>query len=135
MRLRGYNFPDQLYYSKEHEWVRLEGNTAVVGVTDFAQKQLHEIVYVELPKKGSTIEQFQTLSTVESVKSVSDVFSPVSGKIKEVNTELAESPELLNQDPYRKGWIAKIILTDFERDSENLLIAKQYVELIGTLEE
>jgi len=134
MRLLDYNLPDELYYSKEHEWVRLEGKTAVVGITDYAQQQLHEIVYVELPKKGSTTKQSQTLGTVESVKSVSDIFSPVSGKIKEVNTQLAESPELLNQDPYGKGWIAKISLTDFKKDSQDLLTAKQYAEIIKTLE-
>ena len=135
MRLLNYNLPEELYYSKEHEWVRVKDKTVVVGITDYAQKQLHEIVYVELPKKGSTIKQFQKLSTVESVKSVSDVFSPVSGKITGVNTELAESPELLNQDPYGKGWIVKINLTDFKKDSQNLLTVRQYAELIKTLEE
>jgi len=135
MRTLDYNLPDELYYSKEHEWVRLEGKAAVVGITDYAQKQLHEIVYIELPKRGSAIRQLQTLGTVESVKSVSDVFSPVSGEVVEVNAELAESPELLNQDPYGGGWIAKINLTDFKKDSQNLLSAKQYTELIKTLEE
>ena len=135
MRTLDYNLPDELYYSKDHEWVRPEGKTAVVGITDYAQKQLHEIVYIELPKKGSTTEQSQTLGTVESVKSVSDVFSPVSGEVVEVNAELAENPELLNQDPYGRGWIAKINLTDFKKDSQNLLSAKQYAELIKTLEE
>jgi len=135
MRTLGYSLPDKLHYSKEHEWVRLEGKTAVVGITDYAQKQLHEVVYVELPKRGSTVKQFETLGTVESVKSVSDIFSPVSGKVSAVNTELAESPELLNQDPYGRGWIAKINLTNFEKDSQKLLTAKQYAELIRALEE
>ena len=134
MQVLNYNLQDELYYSKEHEWVRLEGKTAVVGITDYAQKQLHEIVYVEVQKGGSEVKQFQTIGTVESVKSVSDIFSPVTGKITEVNTQLAESPELLNQDPYGKGWIAKISLTDFKRDSQELLTAKQYAELIKTLE-
>jgi len=134
MQVLNYNLPDELHYSKEHEWVRLEGKTAVVGITDYAQKQLHEIVYVEVQKGGSEVKQFQTMGTVESVKSVSDIFSPVTGKITEVNTQLAESPELLNQDPYGKGWIAKISLTDFKRDSQELLTAKQYAELIKTLE-
>jgi len=130
-----YKVPDELRYSKEHEWVRLEGKTAVVGITDYAQRQLHEIVYVEVQREGSEVKQFETMGTVESVKSVSDVFSPVSGKITKVNAELAESPELLNQDPYGKGWIAEINLTDFRRDSQNLLTAKQYAELVKTLEE
>jgi len=134
MQVLNYNLPDELHYSKEHEWVRLEGKTAVVGITDYAQKQLHEIVYVEVQKGGSEVKQFQTMGTVESVKSVSDIFSPVTGKITEVNTQLAESPELLNQDPYGKGWIAKISLTDFKRDSQELLTAKQYAELIKNLE-
>jgi len=135
MQVLNYNLPDKLYYSKEHEWVRLEGKTAVVGITDYAQKQLHEIVYVEVQKEGSEVKQLQTMGTVESVKSVSDVYSPVTGKITKVNTELTDSPELLNQDPYGKGWIAEIDLTDFQKDSENLLTAKQYADFIRTLEE
>ena len=135
MRVLDYEVPDELYYSREHEWVRLEGTTAVVGITDYAQEQLHEIVYVEIQKEGSEVKQFQTMGTVESVKSVSDIFSPISGKIVEVNTELADSPELLNQDPYGKGWMARINLTDFKKDKQNLLTAKQYTELIKTLNE
>jgi len=135
MQVLNYNLPDKLHYSKEHEWVKTEGRTAVVGITDYAQQQLHEIVYVEVQKEGSEVRQFQTMGTVESVKSVSDIFSPVTGEITEVNTELAESPEILNQDPYRKGWIAKVNLTDFKKDFKNLLTAKQYAELIKTLEE
>ena len=133
MRVLDYEIPDKLYYSKEHEWVRVQDKSAVVGITDYAQKQLHEIVYVELPKKGSTIKQSETLSTVESVKSVSDVFSPVSGKITEVNTELAESPELLNQDPYGRGWIAIIEYSDLKKEMDKLLTPAQYAEHIKKL--
>jgi len=135
MRVLDYEFPDKLYYSKEHEWVMVEGKEVAVGITDYAQKQLHEIVYVEVQKVGANVEQFQTMGTVESVKSVSDIFSPVSGKITKVNEELAESPELLNQDPYGKGWLARINLTNFSRDLKKLMTAKQYADYIKGMEE
>ena len=134
MRVLDYEIPDKLYYSKEHEWVRLEDKEAIVGVTDYAQKQLHEIVYVEVQQEGSEVKQFQTMGTVESVKSVSDIFSPVTGKITKVNKELSDSPELLNEDPYSKGWLAKINLTDFKKDMEKLLTAAQYSDYIRTME-
>jgi len=134
MRVLDYEIPDKLYYSKEHEWVRLEGKEAIVGITDYAQKQLHEIVYVEVQQEGSEVKQFQTMGTVESVKSVSDVFSPVTGKITKVNKELSDSPERLNEDPYGKGWLAKINLTDFKKDMEKLLTAQQYADYIKTME-
>ena len=135
MRVLDYEIPDKLYYSKEHEWVRIEGKEAVVGITDYAQKQLHEIVYVEVQKVGAHIEQFQTMGTVESVKSVSDIFAPVSGKITKVNEELAESPELLNQDPYSKGWLARVNLKDFKKDLNKLMAAQQYADYIKGMEE
>ena len=134
MRVLDYEIPDKLYYSKEHEWVRLEDKEAIVGITDYAQKQLHEIVYVEVQQDGSEVKQFQTMGTVESVKSVSDIFSPVTGKITKVNKELSDSPELLNEDPYSKGWLAKINLTDFKKDMEKLLTAAQYSDYIKTME-
>ncbi|MFQ6086721.1 MAG: glycine cleavage system protein GcvH [Candidatus Bathyarchaeia archaeon] len=135
MRVLDYDVPDDLYYSKEHEWVKIEGKTAVIGITDYAQKSLHEIVYVETPKVDSQIEQFQSIGSVESVKSVSDIFTPVSGKIIEVNTELAESPELINEDPYGKGWIAKVQLANFDEDLKKLLTAERYADYIESLEE
>ena len=135
MRYEDYEVPDGLLYSKEHEWVRLEGKEAVVGITDYAQKQLHEVVYVEIKGKGSEIEQNQNVGTVESVKSVSDIFSPVSGRITKVNMELAESPELLNQEPYGKGWLARISLVDFKKDKGRLLTAEQYAEYLRKIEE
>lgn len=135
MKVLDYEIPDNLYYSKEHEWVRIKGKEAVVGITDYAQKQLHEIVYVEMQKVGTNIEQFQTMGTVESVKSVSDIFAPVSGKITKINEELAQSPELLNQDPYSKGWLAKINLKDFNKDLEKLMTAQQYADYLKKMEE
>jgi glycine cleavage system H protein len=135
MRVLDYDIPEDLYYSKEHEWVEVEGKTAVFGITDYAQKSLHEIVYVETPKINSRIRQFQSVGSVESVKSVSDIFAPVSGKIVEVNAELAESPELLNEDPYGKGWIAKVESAGFDDDLKNLLTAEQYANYIRSIEE
>ena len=135
MRVLDYDIPDDLYYSKEHEWVRVEGKTAVIGITDYAQKSLHEVVYVETPRVDSQIEQFQSIGSIESVKSVSDIFAPVSGKIIEINAELEESPELVNEDPYNKGWIAKIQLANFDDDLKKLLTAKQYANYIESLEE
>jgi glycine cleavage system H protein len=134
MRILDYEIPDNLHYSKEHEWVQLEGKEATIGITDYAQKQLHEIVYVEIQKEGTEIKQFQTMGTVESVKSVSDIFSPVTGKITKTNQELADSPEKLNEDPYGKGWLAKINLTDFKKDQEKLLTPTQYADYIKTME-
>ncbi len=135
MRVLDYDIPDDLYYSKEHEWVRIEGKTAVIGVTDYAQKSLHEVVYVETPKVDSQIEQFQSIGSVESVKSVSDIFTPVSGKITETNAELAESPELVNEDPYGEGWIAKVQLANSDEDLKKLITAEQYADFIKGLEE
>ncbi len=135
MRVLEYDIPDDLNYSKEHEWVRIEGKTAVIGITDYAQKSLHEVVYVETPKVASQIKQFQSIGSVESVKSVSDIFTPVSGKVIEVNAELAESPELINEDPYGKGWIAKVQLANFDDDLKKLLTAEKYANYIESLEE
>jgi glycine cleavage system H protein len=134
MRVNDIEIPEELYYSKEHEWVKLEGKEAVVGITDYAQKQLHDIVYVEVPKVGTDITQFQTMGTVESVKSTSEVFTPVTGNVIKVNGELAESPELLNQDPYEKGWLARIALKDFNSDVKKLLTAQQYADYVKNME-
>lgn len=134
MRVNDIEIPEELYYSKEHEWVKLEGKEAVVGITDYAQKQLHDIVYVEVPKVGTDITQFQTMGTVESVKSTSEVFTPVTGNVIKVNGELAESPELLNQDPYGKGWLARIALKDFNSDVKKLLTAQQYADYVKNME-
>jgi glycine cleavage system H protein len=135
VRVLDYDIPDDLYYSREHEWVSAKGKTAVIGITDYAQKSLHEIVYVETPKVDSQIQQSQSIGSVESVKSVSDIYTPVAGKIIEINEELAENPELVNQDPYGKGWIAKIHLANFDEDMKELLTAKQYANYIKSLEE
>ena len=102
------NFPSNLKYSKEHEWVRVEGQRAVVGITDFAQSQLGDVVFVELPAVGATLVAGKRFSVVESVKAVSDIFAPVNGKVLEINEALNDAPEKVNQDPYGEGWIAVI---------------------------
>jgi glycine cleavage system H protein len=122
-----YKIPDGLYYTEEHEWARrLDDGTVAVGVTDYAQKQLHEIVYVELPEVGVDVEQLSVIGAVESVKAVSDMTCPVGGSVVEVNDELLDSPELINDDPYGEGWIAKIEPSDMEGDMVRLMDAEAY---------
>jgi len=102
------NVPNGLKYTKEHEWLKVDGNLATVGITDHAQHALGDIVFVELPKVGTTVTAMKPLGTVESVKAASDLFSPISGKVAEINTSLANAPETVNKDPYGKGWMVKI---------------------------
>ncbi len=101
-------YPEQLKYTKEHEWVRLEGEVATVGITDHAQQELGDIVFVDLPKPGTTLDKGKVLGSVESVKAVSDIYSPVSGEVVEINEELANAPEKINQDPHGEAWMVKI---------------------------
>jgi len=133
MIVEGYNIPRELYYSKEHEWILVKKDHATVGITDYAQKALHEIVYVELPKVGSRLKQTQSIGAVESVKAVSQVFTPITGEVVEVNEKLAENPELLNKDPYNDGWIMKVRATSLKKDLEKLMTAQQYAEYIKKL--
>ena len=105
-------YPDDLRYSKEHEWVRVEGSRATIGITSFAADELGDIVFVELPEVGTVIKQFTTFGVVESVKAVSDLYAPVSGELVEVNEGLRDAPELLNSDPFGEGWILKVELAD-----------------------
>jgi glycine cleavage system H protein len=106
------SYPDDLRYSKEHEWVRVEDSHATIGISSFAADELGDIVFIELPEVGSSLTQFGTFGVVESVKAVSDLFSPVSGTVAEVNEALRDAPELLNSDPFGAGWIARIELSD-----------------------
>ena len=128
------NVPANLLYTEEHEWVLLEGNVATVGITDFAQEQLDELVYVEVDTVGEELDRGEVFGTVEAVKTTSDLFMPVAGKIIEFNAELDESdgdnPTLVNEDCYGKGWIVKIELADAD-DREGLLSAEAYTELVG----
>jgi glycine cleavage system H protein len=125
-----YTVPEGLYYTKDHEWVRVEGNKCRVGVTDYAQKSLHEVVYVELPKIGMKVSQMQSLGTVESVKAVADVFSPVAGEVVEVNVSLSDAPELVNKSPYGDGWITVIKPEDFKRDLHGLMNTQAYKDFL-----
>jgi len=131
-----YDIPEGLYYTEDHEWLKvLEDGTVLVGVTDYAQKSLHEVVYVEMPNVGDKVKQKEVLGSVESVKAVSDLYSPVSGVVEEVNEELADSPELINSDSYGKGWMVKITPRDLDEELENLLSAEQYREHLESLKE
>jgi glycine cleavage system H protein len=124
------NFPENLKYTKEHEWVRIEGDMATVGVTDFAQGELGDIVFVEIETRGQNLAKEATFGTVEAVKTVSDLFMPVSGEITEVNSALEANPELVNQDPYNGGWMIKIKMSNTSEASELLDVAA-YKSLIG----
>jgi len=122
--------PDDLRYSKEHEWVRLDGEVATIGITHFAQDQLGDVVFVELPAAGSRVRQFASLGVVESVKAASDVYAPVSGEIVERNVKVIESPELVNSSPYVDGWLVKVKLAD-KGELAKLLGADDYRSHIG----
>jgi glycine cleavage system H protein len=124
------NVPDDLYYTAEHEWLRVEGNDVIVGITDHAQDALTDIVYVELPDEGMQVSEMEEFATVESVKSVSSIFAPLTGTISAVNLELDDAPELINQDPYGDGWIVRITLNDPSVVS-NLMDAASYIAEIG----
>ncbi|HEX5003345.1 MAG TPA: glycine cleavage system protein GcvH [Bacteroidia bacterium] len=124
------NFPSELKYTKDHEWIKVEGDTAIVGITDFAQSELGDIVYVEVETIGEQLNQEEVFGTVEAVKTVSDLFMPLAGTVKEFNKELDRQPELVNKDPYGAGWMVKIQLSDNSQVS-GLLSAEAYRELIG----
>ncbi len=124
------NFPTNVKYTNEHEWIRFEGEEAFVGITDYAQTQLGDIVFVDVPTEGETLEKGETFGSIEVVKTVSDLFLPVSGKIIEVNQKLEENPELVNSDPYGKGWIIKIKPTN-AGEADELLDAEAYKQLIN----
>lgn len=124
------NFPSDLKYTKDHEWVKVNGGEATIGITDFAQKELGDIVYVDISTVGETVEIEQVFGTVEAVKTVSDLFMPVSGKVLEANKDIDSAPESVNTDPYGKGWIIKIAITD-EKQLDGLLSADDYKKLIG----
>ena len=123
-------YPTNFHYTKEHEWVRVEGDIGVVGITDHAQQELGDIVYVDLPKVGATVEQGKTMASVESVKAVSDVYAPVSGEVVEVNGMLAASPEKLNEDPHGEAWLVKIKLSA-PNEIKELLSAEDYQNYVG----
>lgn len=124
------NFPEELKYTKEHEWVRVEGDVATVGVTDFAQSELGDIVFVEIETEGENLSQNDVFGTVEAVKTVSDLYMPISGEILEVNEGLQSEPESVNSDPYNSGWMVKMKITNAS-ELEHLMSAEDYKNLIG----
>lgn len=125
------NFPAELKYTKDHEWIKLvDGNTALIGITDFAQHELGDIVYVDITTIGKNIAAEEVFGTVEAVKTVSDLFSPVAGTITEVNPALEKEPELVNSDPYGEGWMVKITVAN-PADLDGLLTAEAYQQLVG----
>jgi len=124
------NFPENLKYTKEHEWIRVEGSTGIIGITEYAQGELGDVVYVDLPAPGRTLKQAESCGTIEAVKAVSDIYSPVSGEVLEGNAALADTSELVNSDPYGAGWMFKIKLAD-AGELNGLLDAAAYSALIG----
>lgn len=124
------NFPDNLKYTKDHEWVRVEGNTAVIGITEFAQGELGDIVYIDISTEGEDLAHEEIFGTVEAVKTVSDLFMPVTGKVSEVNKDLDSNPESVNKDPYGKGWMIKVEMKN-PAEVNSLLSAADYKALIG----
>jgi glycine cleavage system H protein len=123
------NVPESLKYTKDHEWVRIEGDTAYVGITDFAQGELSDVVFVEIETEGEELKKEEVFGTIEAVKTVSDMFMPISGTVLEVNPKLEDTPEIVNKDPYGDGWMIKLSISDTS-ELDELLTADQYKELI-----
>jgi len=124
------NFPKELKYSKDHEWVRIEGDEAIIGITEFAQQELGDIVYVDVDSVGEELEREEVFGTIEAVKTVSDLFIPINGKVTVFNEKLEDSPELINTDPYAEGWIVRVLVSDIT-DLDDLLDAETYQNLIN----
>jgi glycine cleavage system H protein len=124
------NYPDNLKYTEDHEWIKADGNTATIGITEFASSELGDIVFIEIETMGETLSKGDTFGTVEAVKTVSDLFMPVSGEVIEINPALADNPEIVNKDPYGEGWLIKIKLSDASSLDE-LMSADAYKELTG----
>jgi glycine cleavage system H protein len=127
-------YPDDFHYTKDHEWVKLQGDLATIGITDFAQKQLGDVVYLELPDEGTQFEFHQSIGVIESVKAVSDIYSPISGEVIEANEGLNDSPEIVNNDPHGEGWIIRLKIKD-ETELEKLMSASEYEKFLEGLED
>jgi len=130
VKIDNYEIPDHLHYTKDHLWAHIEGDKVKVGLTDYAQKALHEIVFIDVTVAGLKVTQAQALGTVESVKAVSEVLSPFTGEVTEVNGKISSNPELINKDPYGEGWIAIIKSPNIDADSKNLMTAEQYATYV-----
>ena len=129
-----YQVPDGLFYTKEHEWARVTGGTAKVGITDYAAKTLNDIVYLTLPSAGKEVKQLSSFGTVESIKAVSELYAPLSGTVTGTNQELTNHPELINQSPYEAGWIIELNLSMLEEERKTLLSPRQYEEFLKSLD-
>ena len=129
-----YQVPNGLFYTKEHEWARVTGDTAKVGVTDYAAKTLNDIVYLTLPSAGAQLKQLASFGTVESIKAVSELYSPLSGTVVSTNQELTNHPELINKSPYEAGWIIELRHSKLEEEKKTLLSPKQYEEFLKSLD-
>lgn len=127
-------FPEELKYTKEHEWLLVEGETATVGITDYAQDRLGDVVYVEMPAVGDKVSKEDAFGVIESVKAVSDIYAPVTGKVLEVNDDLPDNPNMINEDPYGDGWLIKVDMAD-EEELKDLMTAAEYQEYIAEEEE
>jgi glycine cleavage system H protein len=123
------NIPKELKYTEEHEWIRIDGNTATIGITDFAQGELGDIVYIDIDSIGNELDDNEIFGTVEAVKTVSDLFMPIKGKVLEINSDIESTPEIVNEDPYGKGWIIKIEIPE-DQDISNLLSDEEYRNMI-----
>jgi len=128
VKVENYEVPEGLYYSNDFEWIKIEGDKVRMGITDYAQKQLREIVYAELPDAGAAVKQSEPYGTLESVKAVSDLVAAISGTVEEVNTEVRSQPELLNEDPYEKGWLLIVKPTNLQAELANLMDFEKAVE-------
>lgn len=133
MNVQGYEIPEDLLYTREHEWAKQEGNVVTVGITDYAAKTLNDVVYVTAPKVNSAVAQFRSMGTVESIKAVSELYSPLSGTVVRVNSDLDTHPELVNKSPYGEGWIIEVEAPDFASERKALLSAMAYGEHIAAL--
>lgn len=131
--VEGREIPSELKYTKDHEWVRVEADRCRVGITDHAQNSLHEVVYADLPKAGRILGKGESFGTVESVKAVSEVYSPVSGEVVEINQKLVDAPELINQQPYGDGWLILMKPSKLKEEADSLMSAKQYGESLEKL--
>lgn len=133
MKIEGYEILEDLYYSKDHEWIKVEQDQCRIGITDYAQKTLHEVVFAELPEVGRQIKKTENLANLESVKAVAEVYAPLSGKIMKINNELNENPELVNKSPYDKGWIAIIQPSNQDEEIKLFMDTKKYSDFIKQL--
>jgi len=133
MDLQGYHIPEELMYTKEHEWAKEEGGVVRIGITDYAAKTLNDIVYVTPPKVNARVEQTKTMGTVESIKAVSEVYSPISGTVTRVNSELDSHPELVNKSPYGEGWLVEVKPSNLATERKGLLDAKAYAAHLSVL--